>query len=77
MTCIHIWSLGEGSRDVPGRCKKCGEERVFNGSRDLDDYWEFGFSAKARPPSPARKEASRKRGRDALKAKAAAMEMGD
>lgn len=68
MTCIHIWALGEGSRDVPGRCKKCGEERVFQGSRGLDDFWEFGFSAKARPPDPARKEASRKRGREALKA---------
>lgn len=45
-TCAHHWVLGEPVADsVPGRCKRCGEERQFPGSpegtRRFDDFQEL------------------------------------
>jgi len=38
MTCQHHWLLESDTfKDVPGRCKKCGEERVFS-NPDVSAY---------------------------------------
>lgn len=48
--CIHHWILGEPvSGAIPGRCKRCGRDRLFSaspeGSERFDDYRELTESS--------------------------------
>lgn len=49
VTCIHHWLLECGTRDIPARCSRCGDEWVFKGYFDEDPY-EFSITSNAKRP---------------------------
>ena len=59
--CVHRWQLTENlTRDVPGRCSLCGEERVFAGG--VPYTIDRPFSTRGRQFSPGNDMQSRRRG---------------
>ena len=60
--CVHRWLLEEGTRNVPGRCAHCGEERTFRGFADVLDSMDAPFSPHGRRHDPKRVRSSQLRG---------------
>jgi len=54
--CVHHWLLEEGNRNVPGRCRKCGEARVFAGEPDYRMIETTGGRPGPNPPSAAQRQ---------------------
>ena len=61
--CIHAWELAaDRTRDVPGKCRKCGEERTFRGIDDYFDLLDRPFSVNGRPTDTKRRREQKLRG---------------
>lgn len=60
MTCIHHWLVEspDGSRgELPGKCKHCGEERMFpNEANDFTGFRQYQSTGLATIPRPSRRD---------------------
>ena len=74
VTCIHHWVIEEAGREVEGRCKHCGEVKMFNGvppfSESFTGYNERGRFQRTVEDAGAARRRGAKHGNATRKAQA-------